>query len=251
MTKKIVVMVILPFMFISDVVAMLVTSLKKPIKSTFQQQYFYTYKITSQEKMKELQFNRQYLFERAIQMDDVKVADLLMKKFKCKAYDDLIELAKSPEMLQCLEKYGCNICGIHDGHGGNYLYKVIANEGKNNTEITKDFFIQYALDKGVDPHAVNNFGENLWHTLLNRPFRFHRENHVLHRAKLLRSLCVNPHHKNEFGKSAAERVRSQVRSLEGEAARGGSYVVSEVNAYKELLNIMIGNNFDKSRNSRE
>ncbi len=245
MTKKIVGFAIVVFSITSPLNAMLVKALKNSAPKAFQQQRFYVPKITSQEKMRELQFNRQYLFEQVIEVDDVEVAGMLMGKFGLNVYDDLIEIAQSPEMLRFLEEYGCDIRKIDDSHGGNYLHKIISDEGREDTEFTKDFFIKYALDKGVNPHAVDNFGENLWHKLLTRPFTVsHEETHLLDRARLLRSLYVNPHHKDEHGRSAIELVQGRMHDLEETKKRCESYTytyedaVSQLKTYHKLLKIM-------------
>ena len=176
MKKSIVLSAVISFTVVSNATAMLVKTSKQSTPKMFQQRHSCANKTTGQKKIKDLQVHRAYLLVEAIEGDDVKTANWLLKKCKkkCKIKDDhsLIEVAQSLNMIRLLEKHGCSIRKIEDGLGGNYLHNVISAEGTNNTKITKDSFIKYAIRRKVNPHAVNNSGENLWHKLLGRPFDF-------------------------------------------------------------------------------
>ncbi len=261
MTKKIVVMAIVVFSVMFSIDAMLVKALKQPVSKEFQQQRFYGHKKTSQKKNNDLSWKRDQLFYDVIQLDDVAMAGLLLKKHKRLRGDHSdIENAQSLKMVRLLEKYGCNIRKIDDGHGGNYLHQVIRDEGTNNTKIIKDSFIKYAIDKGVDPHAVNNFCETLWHQLLSRPFDFNsEEDHLLRRAKLLHSLNVSPDHTDSTDRPAIYLVLDKINDWEDRYKRAShsdrmskeeqqEYIISELKICRKLLTIMTGEDFNKKSN---
>src|SRR5260221_2784445 len=125
MTKKIVVMLIVTFMMTSHVAAMLVKLSKNPILKISQQQRFCANKKIDKKKIDNLQFDRGCQFLKAIERDDVELADLLFKNFKFNLHNDWIKDVKSLDQIQLLEKYGCNIHNIDDGYGGNYLHYAI------------------------------------------------------------------------------------------------------------------------------
>lgn len=216
MTKKIVVMVNITFMITLHVAAMLVKIPKQSISKTLWQRHFCANKKTDKKKKKNWSWKQDALLYHAIELDDVKTAGLLLKTCKrLKGEHFLIEDAQSLNMMRLLEKHGCNIRKIDNEYGGNYLHNVIVNEGTNNTKRIKDSFIKYALSRKVDPHTVDNFGENLWHKLVSRPFHFNsEEDHLLRRAKLLRSLHVDPYHINHVDKSAAYLVLDKMNDWE-------------------------------------
>ncbi len=261
MKKSIVLSAVISFTVVPNATAMLVKTSKQSTPKMFQQRHSCANKTTGQKKIKDLQFRRGFLLVDAIEIDDVKTADWLLKNYKIlKGDDSLIEDAQSLNMIRLLEKHGCNIRKIDDGHGGNYLHNVIRDEGTNNTKVTKDSFIKYAIRRKVNPYAVDNSGENLWHKLLGRPFDFYLEgNHVLRRAKLLHSLNVDPHHKNCYGVSAIERVQSRMNNLEKEYAshsdrmsqRQQQEYITGLEICRKLLTIMSGEDFNKIKNGRE
>lgn len=258
MTKKIVGVAIVVFSITSPLGAMLVKVSKQSKSKVFQQQCFCAYKKTGQKKNNNLSWKRDHLFYDAIQLDDVIMAGLLLKKHKMLRGDHSdIEDAQSLKMVRLLEKYGCDIRKIDDGDGGNYLHKVIVDEGRNDTEYTKDFFIKYALSRKVNPHTVNNFGKTLWHQLVSRPFDFNsEEDHLLRRAKLLHSLNVSPHHTDSTDRNAIDLVLDKMNYWEDRYRYAShsdrmskeeqqKYITKELEICRKLLTIMTGEDFNK------
>jgi len=258
MTKKIVRMLIIVFIITSNVAAMLVKFPKFSMLKTLQQRHFCVNEKIDKKKVDNLQFDRGYQFLEAIQRNDVELADLLFKNFKFNVHSDWIKNVKSLDQIRLLEKYGCNIHHIDDGCGGNYLHYAIGFIDDFYSRSADDSFIEYAIARGIDPHAIDASNRNLWHKLFRSPHGYHYqfyESLFLRRSKLLHSLSVDPHHKDDLGCSAIKNMQDKISYLKKQHKHAWCFseqekTIFELKACRKLLKMMDRECFNK-KNNRE
>jgi len=253
MTKKILAMMIIPFIITSNAAAMLVKVSKFSKLKTSQlvkRNLLIDFPKGRDINDKNIVSYRQRHLVQAVFEDDVEIANFLLERGE-RIPDGYIMRSGSIKMTDLFEKYGTNIQELYTRRG-NFLHYAINNHQANNN------LIQYLIDKGVDPRALTSDGNNLWYGLIN--MHIDKEDTLLYRGRLLHKLGISPCHINNDKKSAIDVLEQKISYdddlwpfANGMYSKQGAkrYVEQCQKRYKLLLKIMKDKSFVQEKINKE
>jgi hypothetical protein len=253
MTKKIVGMLIIALIITSNVAAMLI---KAPKFSKLKTSQLGMRQFTKMDiKLHSWGQAKKRCLEIATEQNDGELVGFLLRDDKNKDLvitDDLIKKVKSLEMMQLFVNHGFNIQEVHSNEG-NFLHHIIGQSFKD------DRLIIYALEKGVDPKALDSAGNNLWHRLLGGGCVWPEDVFTLmHRAKLLHPLHINPYLKNKDNISAIDMLKKLIEEKieyieychdEFRNIREADF--QKLDCYQKILKMMQDKNFTQEKINKE